>query len=668
LEVVEIGGAKAHALSVKGQEVTGFAVRDVGHYAYTVASLQKFLPRPWGGGHIAWDGTGQSLVGILLPRELKPRYILGANELRSVLWAAVDGAPHQVLDGIGKPIVLYPDWGGSLALSADGYTLATPLPVPDVPRWWGREFLPAEKSGRRMHVGFQDLDAGQGDSLTMEYVLVDLRNGAITAVNGAPTGSANGWYQTGGLTWSDDGAALLLPDAYLRSSGAKRAVARPCVAIFQALRSAMHCLDPLKSLTGKDGAPERGFFYIEALRFVDSSSDRVLMRYMRINGSNEFEEAAETFGRGDDGEWHDLGSVSGDDRREQNGVRIDIVQGLNTPPVVVAKEPDGSGARVIWDPNPQLKGIALGKATIYHWKDATAREWTGGLYEPVNYVTGRRYPLVVQTHGFEKNAFRPSGLFSTAMAARALAARGIIVLQVASCPILIGPQEGPCEVAGYDAAVRQLAAQGVIDPRRVGVIGFSYTVYTVLQALTSSSTQFAAASITDGLSYGYWEYLTNADKDGSSQEDAMVGARPFGTGLRLWLSRAPDFNLQKVHTPLLVTSSGRVSLVTSMWEPYAALWSLNKPVDLVVLDSGEHVLTEPAARMASQGGAVDWFRFWLEGYESPRPIMPGEYARWEQLCDEQREQNPGRRAWCMPTAHYRARHRDVIQSLVGSRQ
>jgi hypothetical protein len=68
-----------------------------------------------------------------------------------------------------------------------------------------------------------------------------------------------------------------------------------------------------------------------------------------------------------------------------------------------------------------------------------------------------------------------------------------------------------------------------------------------------------------------------------------------------------------------------------MWEPYAVLRFLHKPVDLIMLHDDEHVLSNPTARMASQGGSVDWFRFWLQGYEDPNPAKAAQYRRWEGL-------------------------------------
>ena len=140
-------------------------------------------------------------------------------------------------------------------------------------------------------------------------------------------------------------------------------------------------------------------------------------------------------------------------------------------------------SRVIWDPNPQLKNIELGEASVYTWKDKGGRDWKGGLFKPSDYKAGQRYPLVIQTHGFTESEFRPSGVFPTAFAARALAAAGIVVLHGRShCPILT-PDEGPCAVSGYESAANQLVSEGLVDPRRIGIIGFSRTCFYVMEML-----------------------------------------------------------------------------------------------------------------------------------------------------------------------------------------
>jgi hypothetical protein len=88
---------------------------------------------------------------------------------------------------------------------------------------------------------------------------------------------------------------------------------------------------------------------------------------------------------------------------------------------------------------------------------------------------------------------------------------------------------------------------------------------------------------------------------------------------------------------LLVVGEGPESLL-SMWQPYAILHLLGKPVELVMLNTTEHDLSNPAVRLASQGGSVDWFRFWLKGEEDPDPAKAEQYKRWRELRKLQ-EQN-----------------------------
>jgi dipeptidyl aminopeptidase/acylaminoacyl peptidase len=266
-------------------------------------------------------------------------------------------------------------------------------------------------------------------------------------------------------------------------------------------------------------------------------------------------------------------------------------------------------------------------------KDKAGRDWKGGLFKPVPYEAGRRYPLVIQTHGFTDTEFRPSGIFPTAFAARALAGAGLIVLQVNDCPYSVTPEEGPCNVRGYEAAVNELVNAGLVDPDRVGIVGFSRTCFYVLETLTTSALHIKAASITDGAMENYLQYMTAVDESENelaNEYDAMVGARPFAAGLQLWLKRSPVFNVDKVNAALQVVALGRASL-TEMWEPYAAMRYLHKPVDLILLNNNEHVLSNPGARLVSQGGTVDWFRFWLQDYEDPDPAKVEQYQRWREL-------------------------------------
>jgi dipeptidyl aminopeptidase/acylaminoacyl peptidase len=336
--------------------------------------------------------------------------------------------------------------------------------------------------------------------------------------------------------------------------------------------------------------------------------------------------------------WQPVTEMKGSFPAEDNDLEVNVKQGLNDPPVLVATNKRTS--QVIWDPNPQLKGIEMGEASVYTWKDKEGRDWRGGLYKPSHYNSAHRYPLVIQTHGFTESEFRPSGVFPTAFAARELAAKGIMVLQTATpCPLSTAI-EGPCAVSGYEAVIRQLASEGLVDSEKIGIIGFSRTCFHVMNMLAFGGVRLKAASITDGGMVDYFQYLLVAGEGPSIAFETMIGASPFGEGLELWMKRSPGFNLDKITTPLLVVGEGPSSVLT-MWQPYAGLRRLKKPVELIKLNTDEHVLTNPAVRMASQGGSVDWFSFWLKGEEDVDPAKVEQYARWRELQKAQDQEKTG---------------------------
>jgi hypothetical protein len=67
------------------------------------------------------------------------------------------------------------------------------------------------------------------------------------------------------------------------------------------------------------------------------------------------------------------------------------------------------------------------------------------------------------------------------------------------------------------------------------------------------------------------------------------------------------------------------------WEIYSSLKLQHKPVDLIYFPSSLHIHQRPLARLESQQGNVDWFRFWLQGYEDPDPRKSAQYRRWEEF-------------------------------------
>ncbi len=602
------------------EAVDQFDVRDRNHYVYTAGDWTE-RKKKINAEHQAPAvvGTGRRLAELLFPDD--PTFAsLGSS---SYLWAVTGGQRFQVKNN-GTSIVPR----GGLTLSPDGQSLVTELVVPDVPSSWERLYPPPyASSAYRIRAGHQDVGSGS----VHQYVRIDLQTGSVQSLTEAPESNGAGEWAIvypGGPSWSKDGRAILLPGTFLKSN--ENAPSRPCIAVVDLAFKTRTCVEVLNGHT--ETGVEEGYHSFKEIRFVDGDKQRAILTFRNrefgVEGTTEYRRAA-------DGTWEVAGSTIGDPGAEPRGLKITTKESFTEPPQLVASKKETS--RILWDLNPQLKNFELGEASVYNWKDKEGRDWKGGLYKPSKYMLSRRYPLVIQTHGFLAG-FRPSGVYPTAFAARALAAAGIMVLQVGeNCPNVTA-QEGPCAVSGYESGANQLVSEGLVDPEKIGIIGFSRSCFYVMQTLAFGSIHLKAASITDGVMEDYFQYLQEAGAGDrvALEANSMIGAAPFGEGLQLWLKRSPGFNLDKVTAPLLVVGEGPRSLLFN-WGPYAGLHYLHKPVDLIMLNTGEHVLTNPAVRMASQGGSVDWFRFWLKDEEDPDPTKAGQYARWRELRKLQEE-------------------------------
>jgi hypothetical protein len=309
---------------------------------------------------------------------------------------------------------------------------------------------------------------------------------------------------------------------------------------------------------------------------------------------------------------------------------------VNTPPALVARDNGTGKSRKIWDPNPQLAEINMGEASVYRWRDAAGRQWSGGLVKPPDYTRGRRYPLVIQTHGFDPGQFLVDGATTGANAARAMAARGMMVLQVKEINVAhLTPQEAEIDGRnGYQAAINQLAKEGLINPQRVGIIGWSRTGWYVLNALTHAPRMFVAASLVESTHGDLTQYWWLVDYDlgpvlANSIADGMGGS-PNGSGIGKWLAGSPEFNTTKIVAPILFEQHEPSALIFG-WDLYAALRAQNKPVELLYIRNGSHNLTRPLERLASQEMNSDWYDFWLNAHEDPAAEKAHQYKRWRKL-------------------------------------
>jgi len=133
---------------------------------------------------------------------------------------------------------------------------------------------------------------------------------------------------------------------------------------------------------------------------------------------------------------------------------------------------------------------------------------------------------------------------------RPLAASGFAVLQIEdNHEQTESLEEARIHVNGYAAAIEKLAESGLIDPKRVGIIGFSRTCWFVEESLLELPDRFAAAVIAMAWIRAIFSTCCCTRVAGTGVS-AYNGGKPIGKGLDSWISRLPDFRLVRAKNAL----------------------------------------------------------------------------------------------------------------------
>lgn len=535
--------------------------------------------------------TGEDLVEVLLSGSPYARY--RSRESRQLFLVKRGRRPRRIetQDGIWPNL--------TLSVAPNGrYALIEAL-VQDIPKSW------LEYKDRLLHEFIAADKAPSAVSSVERYLLLDTRTGEIDPLIDAPKS-----WEHDGFLWIDGGKSIVLSRAYLPLTGVSQAEREQRASTTFAVEVRLGSREIAKILDGNAKAMAWLATNREAI-FADGNS------------------ATETY-RKRDGVWERVSKTSV--KPHPTNPRVTYEQDMNTPPKLWITDPASGEKKLLLDLNPQFKHLCFGMERAITWKTTDGHQVRGGLYLPPDYVPGHRYPLVIQTHGFDPSRFWIDGPWASAFAAQPLAANDMVVLQMGEsdkdAAYRSTPKEAPQQMAAFEGAIDDLDHEGIIDRQRVGVIGFSRTVYHVAYTLTHSNYSFRAATLADGFNGGYFERIAYPNQ--AAEPDVVNGGPPYGVSLPQWMERSPAFNIARVNTPVRLEGYG-VAAAIEEWEWFSLLSSMKKPVDFVLLPRAPHLLVKPWERMVSEQGNVDWFKFWLKGEEDPSPTKRALYARWRRL-------------------------------------
>jgi dipeptidyl aminopeptidase/acylaminoacyl peptidase len=326
---------------------------------------------------------------------------------------------------------------------------------------------------------------------------------------------------------------------------------------------------------------------------------------------------------------------------------VGVYESTWIPPEIFIHNLENNESRLLTDLNPHFHEIAVGPVENVKWKDRFGFENEGLLIKPAGYDPSQSYPLVIMVKNWPSNHFIGDTSYRTAFAPLPLASAGFVVLmaqdvdrgRVGSSGVFRKYPGRMGEYAEFEAVVESaidtLVRKGLASRDNIGINGFSSSSWETDMLLTHSRIRFVAASSADS---GLWNYSlywnTNSEAVMDVAEEHM-GGPPYGRTFRNWLRFSPAFNAVHLTTPLLMEYTDRGAAfdpdIDGM-EFFVALSRQKKPVDLFFYPGGGHLLDNPAQRVSSLRRNVDWFRFWMQGYEGPAPPYdPQQYVRWKKL-------------------------------------
>lgn len=266
--------------------------------------------------------------------------------------------------------------------------------------------------------------------------------------------------------------------------------------------------------------------------------------------------------------------------------------------------------------NKDWDSVKLVKPEIFRYASFDRTEIEAALLKPEGVPPGSKLPLVVLVHG------GPTGAWTDRFDAwgQLLAARGFAVLS----PNIRGSTNyghafmvmnrrdwGGGDFKDVMAGVDHLIRQGVADPNRIGIGGWSYGGYMAAWAVTQT-TRFKASVSGAPMTDLAFEY--GAEEAGLNAYDTWFMGTPYES-LPLFAERSPVTFVRKARTPtlLLCGENDATDPVEQCFQFHRGLRRYGVETELVVYPREGHGIREEKHAIDVLDRVVGWFEKYLKG-------------------------------------------------------
>jgi dipeptidyl aminopeptidase/acylaminoacyl peptidase len=291
----------------------------------------------------------------------------------------------------------------------------------------------------------------------------------------------------------------------------------------------------------------------------------------------------------------------------------------DTSPNYFAAGADFKSPAAVSNTNSFASQYAWGRAELVDYKNSKGDRLQGALYYPANYEKGKQYPMIVQIYEIESNMLHNW----TAPSERATynpavwSQKGYFVLRP---DIVFRPRDpGISALDCVQSAVKKVLDSGMVDPKKVGLVGHSWGGYETTFILTQSN--LFAAGVAGGpltnLASSYGEIYWNSG--GPETNHAEVGQErmevPLYEDPAAYLRNSAVYFANKLKAPLLLSVGDKDG--ASDWhqdiELYNSARRAGKNCVMLVYEGENHSVAQKANQLDYHRRINAWFDHYLKG-------------------------------------------------------
>lgn len=294
-----------------------------------------------------------------------------------------------------------------------------------------------------------------------------------------------------------------------------------------------------------------------------------------------------------------------------------VASTATTPPELYVQENPATSPRRLTDFNDELRKLSYGKVTELTWTAPDGEKCDGVLTYPVGYLSGRRYPLVVFSHGGPEAASLAQFTGNESdLLRQPLAAKGYVFFEPNyrgsdnlgnhhEHGIYKDPGEGPAsDVLSGLAAVEAL---DIVDQSHISVAGHSYGGFMTAW-LISHDHRWRSAVIADGAVD--WKDTYNLTSVGNMAwaRDSLGGTPWDPESAELYRSGSPISYANQITTPTFIISgtADETVPITESFDLYHALRASHVPVKFVGVPGAHHTPDDPVRYVRFNELMLQW--------------------------------------------------------------